>query len=116
MNIYETVFNTLTGLCGGRVYPNVAPDEPITPYIVYTRSSTEPHNQPVDLNNYLKKTRFQIDCFDKTYKAVDALSASVITAIKNEPTLQTIPLLEQDQYEPDLKIHHRGLEYSVFHF
>lgn len=112
--IQETVYTALQSLVGGRVYPNVAPDKPTAPYIVYSRVASSPENTLAD-GQPIQQTRLQVDIYDKTYAGVQTLAESVLTAMTGA-TVKAIQLLEQDQYEQDVKLHRVIHDYSIWHY
>jgi hypothetical protein len=112
--IQEQVFSALAPLVSGRVYPNTAPDKPTTPYIVYTRVASTPENT-LDDGQSIQQTRLQIDIYDKTYAGVQALAQLVEAALTVAP-IGAIQLLDQDQYEPEVKLHRVIHDYSIWHY
>lgn len=112
--IQEQLFAALSGVAGGRVFPNVAPNNVARPYVVYARVASTPENTLAD-GAPVENTRFQIDCFDATYAAAVALAEVVKTAMKAS-SLTNLLLLEQDQFEPDALLHRVILDFSVWHY
>lgn len=112
--IQEQLFTALSGVAGGRVFPNVAPNNIAKPYVVYSRVASTPENTLAD-GVPVENTRFQIDCLDTTYAAVIAL-ADVVKAAMRTSNLTNLLLLEQDQYEPDALLHRVILDFSVWHY
>jgi len=105
---------TVQSLIGNpaRVWANIAPDEPLMPYVVYTTI----HSEPVisyDGTNPTTEYRFQFSCSAASYK----LAKNVSNAIKNvldgfigaigDPDNvvleQSIKLSEHDEIERELK-------------
>ncbi|NBO83691.1 MAG: DUF3168 domain-containing protein [Betaproteobacteria bacterium] len=112
--IQEQLFTALSTVAGGRVFPNVAPNNVTRPYVVYARVASTPENTLAD-GAPVENTRFQIDCFDATYAAAVALAEAVKTAMKAS-SLTNLLLLEQDQFEPDALLHRVILDFSVWHY
>ena len=115
MSIEEQLFAVLSGIAaiGPRVYPNVAPDQPTTPYIVYHNIANSPEVTLADgvpINN----TRMQIDIYDTSYlngvkaRAADVVAAMVAAAFTN------VPLMNQDLWEQDVKLHRVQMDYSIW--
>jgi len=111
--IQETVYTALQSLVSGRVYPQVAPDKPTAPYIVYARVASSPENT-LSSGQPIQQTRLQVDIFDKTYAGAIALAEQVIAAMTGA-TVNAIQILEMDQYEPDVKLHRVVHDYSIWH-
>ena len=77
--IQEQLFSALSGVAGGRVFPNVAPNNVAKPYVVYSRVASTPENTLAD-GVPVENTRIQIDCLDTTYAAVISLAEAVKAA------------------------------------
>ena len=97
----------------GRVFPNIAPNNAQTPYVVYARISSAPENTlangaPID------NVRLQVDCFDTSYAAAVTLAVAVKTAMKSSAIAHLL-LLEQDQFEPEALLHRVILDFSIWH-
>jgi hypothetical protein len=112
--IQEQVFAAASSLVGGRMYPNVAPNNVQKPYLVYMRVSSKPENTLAD-GVPIENTRVQIDCFDTTYAAVVALAEGVKAALRASE-ITSLLILEQDQFEPDAQLHRVILDFSLWHY
>lgn len=71
---------TVAALVGTRIYPAIAPQSTVTPYIVYQRIATQ-HLHTMDGIAGLAETTIQIDCYASTYGAVKALADAVRLAL-----------------------------------
>ena len=111
--IQQDLFAALAGVAGGRVFPNVAPNNVQKPYVVYARVSSAPENTLAD-GAPIENTRLQVDCFDTTYAAAVVLAEAVKTAIKSS-AITNVLLLEQDQFEPEALLHRVILDFSIWH-
>ena len=85
--IQEQVFTALSGVVGGRVFPNVAPNNVQKPYVVYMRVASQPENTLAD-GIPVENTRMQIDCFDTTYAAVTTLAENIKAAVVSLPSFE----------------------------
>ena len=112
--IQEQLFTALSGVAGGRVFPNLAPNDVQTPYLVYLRVASVPENTLAD-GIPIESTRVQIDCFDTTYAAVITLAESVKAALRASSLTQVL-LMEQDQFEFDALLHRVILDFSIWHY
>lgn len=110
--IQQNLFAALAGVAGGRVFPNVAPNNVSKPYVVYSRVSSAPENTLAD-GASVENTRLQVDCFDTTYSAAVALAETVKAAMKSSAVTHVL-LLEQDQFEPEALLHRVILDFSVW--
>lgn len=97
----------------GRIYPLVAPDTPVRPYIVYNRVSANSENVLAGSSGLIN-TRLQIDVYADAYADAQALAAQV-DALMAGWAVQTVSLPAQDIYEQDVKLHRVLLEYSLWH-
>ena len=89
------------------IFPNVAPDEPNIPYVVYTQVHRDTVMGYQGVNRY-QDLRYQIGCYGSPYRAVKQLA----TAVKNKLdgflgvltdgtfVFNTVPLSEHDEPEP----------------
>jgi len=111
--IQQDVVAALSGVAGGRVFPNVAPNNVSKPYVVYARVSSAPENTLAD-GAPIDNTRLQVDCFETTYAAAIALAEAVKAAIKSSAIAHVL-LLEQDQFEPEAMLHRVILDFSIWH-
>jgi hypothetical protein len=96
-----------------RIYPQIAPDAPTTPYIVYQRVSSNSENVLSGKTNLIN-TRLQIDVYSKTYVQAQAIAAQV-DALMDGWSVQNVSNPAQDAFEPDVRLHRVILDYSVWH-
>ena len=111
--IQQDLFAALAGVAGGRVFPNVAPNNVQKPYLVYARVSSAPENTLAD-GAPIENPRLQVDCFDTTYAAAVALAETVKDAVKSSAITHVL-LLEQDQFAPEALLHRVILDFSIWH-
>ena len=108
------LFTAISGVAGGRVFPNLAPNDVQTPYLVYLRVASVPENTLAD-GVPIDNTRVQIDCFDTTYAAALTLAESVKAALRAS-NITFVLLMEQDQFEFDALLHRVILDFSIWHY
>ena len=94
------------------MYPLIAPDNPVVPYIVYQNIVTTPEVTLAD-GAPLNSARMQIDLYDKVFLNVKTLSTQVAAAMAAS-ALVNIPLTNQDMYEPEVKLYRVIMEYSIW--
>lgn len=112
-----TEFKALVNpLVGNRVYPQAAPDTVVHPYIVYFRVANTEENTLATNGGVgnLENTRLQVDVWSDKYLEAQTIAGQVKAAMKGWAT-SNIKTLEQDDYEPDTKLHRVILEFSVRH-
>jgi hypothetical protein len=98
---------------GARVYPVIAPDLVLRPYIVYLRVTSNDENVLSGATG-LYNTRIQLDMYADSYAAAQALAAQVDARMAGW-IMQNVSLGAQDLYEPDPKLHRVRADYSVWH-
>ena len=111
--IQQDLFAALSTLAGGRVFPNIAPNNVQKPYVVYARISSAPANTLAD-GAPVENTRLQVDCFDTSYAAAVTLAMAVKAAMTSSAITHLL-LLEQDQFEPEALLHRVILDFSIWH-
>jgi hypothetical protein len=114
----RTLLNGATD-AGTRVFPMVAQDT-TGPYIVYQRIAAVPETF-LDGDVGLIQTRMQIDVYVpmaaatiNSYARADAIARQV-KALMAGWTFKNVLVLEQDLYDPDVKIGRVSLDYSISH-
>jgi hypothetical protein len=97
-----------------RIYPQIAPDMPTSPYIVYQRVSANSENVLSGATGLIN-TRLQIDVYAQTYLAALALAAQV-DALMGAWAVQNVSNPSQDVFEPDVRLYRVILDYSIWHY
>jgi len=115
MNIDTLIAAALSPLVDGRVYPDVAPDKPTLPYIVYQQvggaglvflEGTLPDHEGC---------RIQIATWGERRIEVTALAKLAEKALIDAPDLQTEPLGGRiSDHEPDTKRYGARQDFSVW--
>lgn len=116
MSIQSELFTLLsTGGtdCAARVYPVVAPDTPVVPYMVYSRINTNSENV-LSGSSGLANTRMQIDVYAKTYTQAQAIARQV-DALMAGWSNQNISVMAQDLFEEPVKLHRVIMDFSIWH-
>lgn len=113
MTIQQDLVVALAGVAGGRVYPQIAPDNPTAPFVVYSRVAGTPSNTLNDGRSIIN-SRFQIDCYERTYSGVQSLRSAVMGAL-DAWALRPVLLTETDVFDDDVKLHRALIEISVWH-
>lgn len=114
--VEQTLFNTLNALVSGRMYPMVAPDSPVVPFIVYQNITNSPE-YTLGNTSPINNTRMQIDCYSDSYSGVKTLVASVQSAMMaaaQANTLVNVPKMSQDLYESEVKLFRVTQDYSIW--
>lgn len=101
---------TLTALVDTRIYPLMAPQNVVNPYMTYQVVS-DTSNQCYSGVTYQNDTRFQIDCWSAKYSQVKAIKEAVLNAIEGFKSSYSISVM--DDYEPDTKLYRQLIDFKL---
>ena len=73
----------LAALCGDRIYPEAAPAETASPFIVWQRISGVPEPGALDAENDITTARVQVDSYATTALAARTLANAVRAALRD---------------------------------
>lgn len=82
MSVNKVIYALLSGnasiqsITDGDIYPGLAPQDTLAPYIVFTQISRVP-TKTKDRSNVLETYRIQVDCYAATLYETDALATLV---------------------------------------
>ncbi len=108
---------TVTALLAGRMFPAVAPQGTITPFLVYQVISDVPENTFMgDSSNRLSNFRVQIDCYSKSYLEAHAAAAAVDAVLSaiDSPDLSCWRESSRDLYDDEAQLHRVSSDFSVW--
>lgn len=118
MRLEEQVFLALTGPSpqlpvGMKVYPNVAAENAVAPYVVITRISTTPANA-LRGRVGLDRVRLQVDVYASTLSEAASISHTIrdiLEALKTDTTY--MPMLEDqsDDWDSNAELYLRSSDY-----
>lgn len=106
-----TVLNGIA-LTGQNAWGNVAPDQPPTPYIVYSKVIGLPNNT-LDGVAGTERHRFQIDVYATTYLQAKTVREQLKAAMAAAP-FANIEIENQDFYESETKLHRIRSDWSIW--
>ena len=113
--------SAVTALISTRAYPNVVPQKPTLPFVVYEREDTE-RISAMGGDVGVVRTDFRIDCYATTYAGVKAVSTAVIGALQRfSGTSDSIVILdifvadESDAYIEAPDYHVIELTFTIHH-
>ena len=110
-NLYTVLTSdaSLSAKIGSRVYPLVAPQNPVCPYIIYLRVSKK---DTADINGVssLDAGRFQIDIWAKSYKESVEIAKLVEATLSGKAEL----INQMDDYDGEVKLYRQICEYLIF--
>lgn len=115
MSVESIIFDTLKGLVGNRVYPDIAPDIVTKPFIVYQQVGGASVNF-IDATVPSKKNgRFQVAIWGETRSSVSSLAIQVEDAMRVATSLQTTVIgAPVSVYEADTKLRGSMQDFSVW--
>ena len=92
MTIEANIYNTLSPLVGGRVFPDVAPLTTVRPYIVYNQVGGEALSYLENSVPSKKNGRFQFNVWADTRATSAAVMLQIETALVTSTTMQARPV------------------------
>ena len=122
-DITDDLYLQLSGAAtpaGPRIYPLVTAT-PIKdaswPFATY-QCMASPVENILDGNGAppINNTRFQIDCYDKEYKGVRALTKAIIAALQAWTVQNVVLTSPEDFYENEIRAYRQMFEVSVWHY
>ena len=110
----------VTGVCGLRIYPDIAPQNVAYPFCVYTIINSIPVDFKDGQSN-LEEVTFQIDVYTNNYDTTQSLSDSVRNRLDrfvgtvNNISVQTIKYMASDSqaYNADLNVYWMSIDFMA---
>ncbi len=109
----------VTALTGDRIYPGIAKQFDIGPFIVYFKVSTNPADSK-DGPSKLDTLRVQVSIFHNDYDALEDLAGKVRTALDRYSgpvggvEVQSIRFIDENELrDPDTDYFHTAQDYSI---
>lgn len=104
----------LLALVSARIYPNVMPQDPVLPALVYTRVDGVPVNS-VRGRSGLKNYRMQIDCYARTYAQLVTVHEALLGAMNTDATaFEALPIQDSGFYEEEPNLHRIRSDFSLW--
>lgn len=112
MSVEAALVAALSGVAGGRVYPIVAPEKAIKPFVVY-KAQAEPI---VDLagNILADVTTVTFEAWGETYASALATSAAVRAAIQASALAAIAVPTPEDGYDPQVDEYVRPVSFQFW--
>ncbi|MBR8084560.1 DUF3168 domain-containing protein [Burkholderia vietnamiensis] len=107
------VYGALKLLAGGRIYPDVAPQLVVRPYVTYQAVGGQSTNYMSDTDN-LQNARIQVNAWADDRKTAIDLIQGAIAALTGEPIYATNIGAPVSTYEPDTKLYGSRLDFSIW--
>ncbi len=110
----------VTGVCGLRIYPDIAPQNVAYPFCVYTIINSLPVDFKDGQSN-LEEVNFQVDVYTNNYDTTQSLSNSIRNRLDrfvgtvNDVSVQTIKYMSSDSqaYNPDLNVYWMSVDFMA---
>jgi len=110
----------VTGVCGLRIYPDIAPQNVEYPFIVYTIINSTPVDFKDGQSN-LEEISVQLDVYTNNYETTQTLSNAVrnrldrFTGTLNSVNIQTIKYMSSDSqvYNADLNVYWMSIDFMA---
>ena len=116
MSLDEKLFAALSPLVGGEVYPDVAPDGVVKPYITYQQVGGDAVNYTEGSIPDRRNARVQINVWAETRLAASSLSELVEDTLRPMIDLQTEVIgARVSVYEPETKLRGARQDFSIWH-
>lgn len=106
----------VTALVGTRIYPAVAPQNVVAPFVVLTTVSSTPTNAMSELaSTRLNVARVQVDCYSKSYVEVHQVASAIDAVLANltRPDLTAIQEVSSDLYDDETQLRRVSTDYLV---
>lgn len=105
---------SIAAVVGARIYPEIAPQDPTYPLIIFHVISTVPVNS-MDGHNNLDNVRVQINPWATTYKQAKQIELLVRNAMNNTNVFKSTCIDARGlQYEPETKLYAMSSDYSIW--
>lgn len=115
MSIESDLFNSIKGLCGNRVFPDLAPLNTVKPYVTYTQIGGETVNYTDNIVPDLQNGRFQFNVWGTSRSQCSALMLQIEAALIMSTTLQARPIGAQSgSYDFDMAIYGSQMDFSIW--
>ena len=104
----------LTALVGSRIFPVIAQAQIAYPYLVYSEVYNAPQNSLSGWSG-CDNTRFQVDCWAKSYSSAHACADQVRAAVNAASTFKGVCINTLDgPVEGGLDLYHVIVEFSLW--
>lgn len=114
MTVEASIFTAIKGLCGNRVFPDLAPLNTTKPYVTYTQIGGEAVSYVENVVPDIQNGRFQFNVWGTTRAACSSLMAQIETAMVTATAFQARPVSAPTSiYDSDMALYGAMCDYSV---
>lgn len=115
MTLEASIFDTLKGLVGNRVFPDVAPYDTPMPYITYQQIGGQSVNYVDDAIPDSRNAIVQFNGWDATRSGAAALAKQIEDALRAAAAFTARPVSEPiSQHEPGLERYGTLQDFSIW--
>lgn len=116
MTLRADIKTALGSLVSNRVYPDFAPSNPTTPYIVYAQIGGEPLFFYGLESPSKRNATVQIRIWSKTREEAASVALAAAEALTESSTLQAFPLTEfSDDFDEMLQWYGTAQDFSIWY-
>lgn len=119
MSLGELLKIALAGVAGGRLYPDLAPNNPTKPYLTYLHFG--PINNSFAGASDFQNQRTQIDCFADTKAEAESVATQIEVAMSAQSPYSSPQMFSSMQIsrsyfgvDRDVRLHRVTVEFSVW--
>lgn len=115
MLVSQAIYKNIAPIFKSRIWPNAAPEDAASPFMVYTEDSSEKLNTLSDGFINHSKSKVQMYIFSKDYNDIKRLKDEVILAMTIQTDLAScIVISDQYQFETQTDSHLIVIEFSMW--
>lgn len=115
MTVEADIYTALTGLVGGRVFPDVAPLNTTQPYITYQQIGGKPINYVENTAPTLQHGFFQFNVWAASRAEAASLTKQLTDTLRASSAFTASPESEPiAQHEPDLGLYGTIQDFSLW--
>lgn len=115
MTVEADIFDALTGLVSGRVYPDAVPEKTAKPYIMFSQVGGRALNFLDSAAPSKKNGRFQVSTWGATRESAAAIARQVEDTLRTASALQTTVLgAPVAMYDPETRLKGYRQDFSVW--
>jgi hypothetical protein len=120
---YLSTYSGLVSLIAKKIYPIIAPEGTVVPYVTYTRISGQRYHA-FRSDSGMTNPIFQFSCFGTSYGNAKAIAAQLRAALQNYSntmggvggvSVQSVLLMdENDLYDEEAKEYYTTIDFQFF--
>lgn len=103
----------VNALIAGRIYPNVAPQGAIKPYVVCRYAGANWVHDLIGFSN-LERATMELQCYADSYGAAKVLAGKVTTSLDASLTFASRQIADSDAYDDVSRTYYSNLSFDIF--